>query len=114
MAAAPAAAEVSGVPAEGTDERVLAGDVHRQAPARAGRLGPNICAGWRRCREGDADAASSSPMSMPSSECVGGDDAEQLAVGQPAARSRGAGCRIAGRDTGRWLASYRGQAIDAC
>ena len=88
------AEELVGVAAEELVERVLAGDVDRQAAAAAAGAAPHLAQARDRAGEGDADRGVELADVDPELERVGRDDAEQLAVGQPRARSRGAAAGV--------------------
>ena len=78
-----AADELVGVAAEELVERVLAGDVDGEAAPAAPRPPPHLAQAGDGAGEGDADRRVELADVDAQLERVGGDDGEQLAVGQP-------------------------------
>ena len=93
--------ELVGVAAEELVERVLAGDVDLQPAATPPRSPPHLAQGGHRARERDADRRVQRTDVDAQLERVGGHDAEQLALDQPAlelAPLPGGVARPVGRD----------------
>ena len=76
--------ELVGVAAEELVERVLAGDVDREPAAAAPGAAPHLPQRGDRARERDADRGVERADVDAELERVGGDDAEQLALDEPA------------------------------
>ena len=113
--------ELVGMAAEELVERVLAGDVDRQAAPASSRPAPHLAQAGDRAGEGDADRRVELADVDAQLERVGGDDREQLAGGQPrldlAPLLRGVAAAV-GRDPRRQLRlaarlqRFAGEALD--
>ena len=82
--------------AEELVERILAGDVDRQAPPAPSGPAPHLAQAGHRAREGDADRRVELADVDAELQRVGGHDTEQLAAGQPALDLVALGGRVAG------------------
>ena len=100
--------ELVGVAAEELVERVVAGDVDRQAGGAAARAAPHLAQARDRAGEGDADRGVEVADVDPQLERVGRDDREQVALGQAPldlAPLRGRVAGAVGRDPLREVAA---------